>query len=915
MKVLPDIFRHIVPAIPLFLLGLPLSAQNSASGKIVDDKTGEPVAGAVVRLPGTRIWTVSDTLGIFSLRMTVQSAPAEVEISSLGYRTLKARFLPNATYRLHFHSYSIDEVVVTATEGRGLTSTSRIGQDAIAHIQPSSFADLLELLPGGRAVDPFFGAPQTINLRSAGGYSSTSALGTKFMVDGAPQENDANLQSTPAFSLLGASYVNRGTDMRTLATEDIESVEIVRGIPSVEYGELTSGLVNIKRRKGGNDLHARFKGDMSSKLFYVGKGFEWGGKEKVTLNASLNYLDARNDPRDVRQGYKRLTGSCRVGKIREGTRYRCEWNGAVDYTGSFDDEKSDKDLDFGSKGPIETYRSSYNRFAASADFSASAKEKKAFLRSLSLHASASCADDLIDRWKYFAMSVPTPVSASLVPGVSDALIIPSSYETTLLVEGRPFYANVRSKASFARKTAGFVHRFCAGTEWNMEKNYGRGVIFDVTRPFTLDMNVRPRAHNVLPARHKLSAYAEYDLCWTWNGFRLESMAGARISAMANMGKEYDLCRKPHVDPRLNLRVDFPAAILGGRKLESAVFGGAGMHTKVPTMGQLFPMPYYGDVEQLNYWPVEENLRRVNLLVYKTDPTNFHLLPAHNFKWEIGMDCAWNGFNLSVDYFLEDMRSGFRSSSDYRRVIAKDYDEKAIDKSTLSAPPSLEGLPFRHDTSLVSYSFITNGSRNAKEGVEFTLSSARIKPLRTKVTISGAWFRTRYTNSEPEYYRPAVILHGKLFPYVGRYDMTEGTLYEYFNTNFLFDTQLPRHGLIFSTSFQCLWFTTKGALSRNPWPASYIDKNLVSRPFTEKDKANGVLSHLERDFPQAFYEKETVPFSLNVNLKIMKKLYRDKIFCSLFVNKLLGVNRSYWRHGVMVRRKMKPYFGMEITFKL
>ncbi|HCY73485.1 MAG TPA: TonB-dependent receptor, partial [Rikenellaceae bacterium] len=104
---------------------------------------------------------------------------------------------------------------------------------------------------------------------------ATSALGTKFVIDGHPINNDANLQSTPAYSSYGSSYVNFGTDMREISTEDIENVEIVRGIASVKYGDLTSGLVNIIRKKGGNDIHARFKSDMKSKLFYIGKGFEW----------------------------------------------------------------------------------------------------------------------------------------------------------------------------------------------------------------------------------------------------------------------------------------------------------------------------------------------------------------------------------------------------------------------------------------------------------------------------------------------------------------------------------------------------------------------------------------------------------------------------------------------------------------
>ena len=78
-----------------------------------------------------------------------------------------------------------------------------------------------------------------------------SALGTQIQVDGIPISNDANLQySTSYGSIQEYANVNRGVDTRAISTDDIESVEIVRGIPSVEYGDLTSGLIKIDRRKG-----------------------------------------------------------------------------------------------------------------------------------------------------------------------------------------------------------------------------------------------------------------------------------------------------------------------------------------------------------------------------------------------------------------------------------------------------------------------------------------------------------------------------------------------------------------------------------------------------------------------------------------------------------------------------------------
>lgn len=163
----------------------------------------------------------------------------------------------------------------------------------------------MELIPGGRATDPSFrSARRRSALREADPSSSanyaTSALGTQIQVDGIPISNDANLQySTSYGSIQEYANVNRGVDTRAISTDDIESVEIVRGIPSVEYGDLTSGLVKVKRREGGRDLTARFKADMSSKLFSVGKGFERKGEgdaERTTLNINADYLTAASIP-------------------------------------------------------------------------------------------------------------------------------------------------------------------------------------------------------------------------------------------------------------------------------------------------------------------------------------------------------------------------------------------------------------------------------------------------------------------------------------------------------------------------------------------------------------------------------------------------------------------------------------------
>lgn len=899
---------------------------------ITEKENNEPMAYAVCSLirtdsiAGQRFTATADEDGRCFFHENVPAGIYQAHVFYMGQtfrlpdQVINPRKRSSLHIRVNYNPINIGEVIVTASESKSLSTASEIGKEAIRHIQPSSIDDLLELLPGGRSSDPNFSSPQSIRLREAvpvGSNYNTSSLGTQFMIDGVPMSNDANLQSTPTSSNYGSSFVNSGADMRSISTDDIESVEVVRGIPSVEYGDLTSGLVKIKRKQGGNAFDARFKSDMDSKLFYAGKAFEWNAANPLTLNTGINYLDAQADPRNTRQSYNRLTGSIRINK---------KWNdfsacyytlgGSIDYTGSFDNQKSDRDLDNGTNGPIETYKSSYNRISMSGNFRMRSKEQT-FFRGLDATVSVTSENSLIDRWKYVAMSNTVPLSTNLQEGEHDVTVVPSSYEATLQVDGKPFYAFARSTASFEiSPDSRRVWKFKTGAEWSMNKNYGKGTLFDEEYPFSVDMNVRPRAFNVIPAQHQGALFLENESRLQLGRFGVEWMAGVRAQSLFNTGSEYAIEGKVYLDPRLNLHVDLPRFSLLGEEMRLGIGGGLGWHTKFPTMDQLYPDMIYYDITQLNYWPTDESKRRINVRVFKINPTNYSLKAARNFKWEIRTQLEWYGCALSVTYFKEDMKNGFRSGSQPVTMVYKNYDEQAIDGSALTGPPSLETTPYVLDTLLTTYSYTTNGSRTRKEGIEFTLTTPRIKPLRTKFTVTGAWFRTVYSNSLPGYYSPATVIDGKAYPYIGYYADEDGYVREMFNTNFTADTQIPRLGLIFSSSFQCLWFTGSKSNWKNPYPLEYIDKNNERHPFTEESASDAVLAYLVRNYNSTIYDYNRVPFSMNVNLKITKTLYRDKIALAVFANKILDYTPSYKsRYGTTVRREVQPYFGMELNFKL
>ena len=369
-----------------------------------------------------------------------------------------------------------------------------------------------------------------------------------------------------------------------------------------------------------------------------------------------------------------------------------------------------------------------------------------------------------------------------------------------------------------------------------------------------------------------------------------------------------------MDPRANVRYNFPTAIVKGHRLDAGVYAGVGLHTKFPTMDMLYPEPVYGDIQVFNYWPVEAQLRRSYMYVYKEDPTNYALAPARNFKWEVGADLSWNGFHLSVDYFRENMTSGFRSSSRYGRYIVKRYDGSGIDKNTLIGPPDVASLPWKADTLLQAHGITTNGSQTLKQGVEFTFSSPRIRAINTRITANGAWFVTKNTNSAPLYYVPSAIVSGSRYNYVGYYEVNDGSTFTQLNTNIMLDTQIPRLGLILSVSCQTSWFSNHYPIARSTMPLSYLDKNLVEHPYTEADAQDPVLRYLVLEESSMSYNY-LVPFATYFNLKATKKFLNGRMGISLFVNRLLAIAPDYYMNGAFVRRSSTPYFGMEIDFKL
>jgi len=249
---------------------------------------------------------------------------------------------------------------------------------------------------------------------------------------------------------------------------------------------------------------------------------------------------------------------------------------------------------------------------------------------------------------------------------------------------------------------------------------------------------------------------------------------------------------------------------------------------------------------------------------------------------------------------------------------RQYHNSSLEGLEFTGPPQLEWMTYTDQTVFQTIGKTTNGSQSIKQGVEFEFSTKRIRPLATKLIVSGAYFHTRNKNNDPQYIQvPFVGSNGERYPYIGLYEQADNMYFERCNTNFLLDTQIPRLGLIFSTSLQCMWFTGQQTEWCNPWPVSYLDLDMKQHPFTEESAADPVLKHLIQDnASDVAYLYRHVPFSMYVNLKISKRLYKERLILSLFVDRLFDYSPSYRDEtGGLHRRNSSPYFGMELNFKL
>lgn len=829
-------------------------------------------------------------------------------------------------------SQLVEDIYVTGVEQRGMTSSSIINREAIDHMQATSISDLMSLLPGGQAIEPSLTLPNLANLREAnppdnrGRNYTISSLGTLFVIDDIPLSMDANRQASDQVvsqttgqlyvETTTKEYVNFGVDMRSLTTDNIESLEVIRGIPSVRYGDLTSGVIKIERRQKAVPLTARFKADQFSKLISISKGINL--KNNWILNADVDYLDGKSDPVDPLNTYDRYNLSVRSDKrwsSSNGNEIR--WNVALDYSGQFDDWKNDREqlLD------QEKYKLTYKAMGFSSRLSWSPREK--IIEAVDFNVGLRYSVDNIyqERW-------PSNRSqGGIVPiyqgtGVGEAIVLPATYLASLEVDGRPLNAYATLRNAFKFNTHNILHNLQVGIEWKTDKNFGAGQIFDISRPISNGFAVRPYRYDTTPAMHHLSYYGEEKIEFPklyGNTFILQ--AGLRGGTMLNLDQTYKLNGKFYTDPRINLQWELPNIDVNDGPLQLAVTGGIGWLSKMPTMSMLYPDILYQDFIEFQHANSQPEYSYYQLRTYEVDRVNYELMYARNKKKELRLDATWKDHHFSITWFDEILTNGFRFSSEPTSYYYQSY-------GTFSQPqyptkPDLSEMSYTERNVFVSTARQTNGTKLTKRGLEFSFRTPRYPVISTRFTVTGAYFKNDYLNSEAMWFtgnsqnNPSVgdvVIFQKyaaLYP-----NWRDGFYRTRTSTNFTADTYIKRFGLTLSLTAETYWKGLSNQWDNNPgYPSYYLTTDNVLHEYTEADKQDLYLSFL-------YYPDQFVGTVLENRFQIKghfrgSKDFGDWLRLSLFVLNFADYNPGYLdQTGVYVKNANgAPYFGMELKLKL
>lgn len=938
-------FRTFISA-TLFVVTISAHAQNVTyrlTGT-VKDSNGDAVELATISLNNDLV-TSSATGGHFVLS-NIPGGTYTYKVSFVGYETATGTLTVNADrtldITLHELGLQLNDVVVTARQVQ-MGSKSVVGQDAIRHIQPKSVSDILQLVPGNLTENPNLNKLSQARIREIDDNDKNNALGTGVVVDGTPLSNNANLQAlspTRYGSSSGAqsdgmsdqTTAAQGADLRTVSAGNIESVEVVRGILGVEYGNLTSGLVVVKTKQGRTPWELKVQADPFSKLVFAGKGFAL--RDGGAMNMSVDWSQSWGDTRRHYLGYDRVTATAG---------YSNRWGGlSMNVKGAFysninnrkqDPQYVEQDLHYKNKNTGA--RLSLNGSYASGE---------SFITRLDYNLSAQVSKTVDEH--YDLISNPDGVITDVrEPGIHEAVFKNKSYHSQYRIDGLPINIYAQVVANKYIGLGGSSHTSLKlGAEYTYDANKGDGLTFDMANPPQAmgTQTLRPRAFKDIPSLHTLSAFASDKLSLAIGQTRADIEGGVRVSNLfLDKTKSGGNSGLFVAEPRLNVSL----SLLGKRNStlldDLSLTGGYGLSNKMPTLLYLYPDNVYYDNVSLSKYGNEAKDR---LALISTDvianTANGSLRPAHTRKWEAGVSLRKGQVSAFVTYFNErhTHEFGFAPQLYLAQYTRYDVPATATDPSYDAATGDVTYVynsqrltaTKTQATDMMTWSRPDNNARSLKHGIEYGIDLGMLKPLHTSLSINGAWFHVARTEETA-----SLNYINRNYNYVPLMPSGYGTIKDRVNTTFRFITHLPAVKMIFTTSVQVVWYEGERMVYNDDDgnsrcrtiryqdrdylavdPLGFYDKQGQYTAWQPQMADDATLVLMMSRYQTYAFERDVVkPWAL-LNFRFTKEIGRLAEL-SFTANNFTNTRRWHTNKHTLAKRQLYPdmYFGAELKVKL
>lgn len=245
----------------LLLLNLSSGAQTtnvSLIGRVLDDKTKEPLAGAVIHIKGTTHEVIADQNGDFKF-LTGQRVPLVYIVSYVGYQQQEVHVdsYGHLDILLKGGKSSLSEVVVVGygTQRKSdVTGSVASVQKDLLNRPASSFDNLLQGSVAGVVVSQSSGQPgATATIRIRGGNSLSFGNDPLYVIDGFIYYNDNSLTNLAPNSGTVPSVTGVSSNgLSTINPSDIESIDILKDAAATAiYGSRgANGVVIITTKRG-----------------------------------------------------------------------------------------------------------------------------------------------------------------------------------------------------------------------------------------------------------------------------------------------------------------------------------------------------------------------------------------------------------------------------------------------------------------------------------------------------------------------------------------------------------------------------------------------------------------------------------------------------------------------------------------